>query len=148
MMEVMPFFGLGPVRFGMTIEQVRAALGSTAFPFQKTPTSEYPTDSFNAAHLHVYYRSPGVCEAIEVFPPGAVTYRSNRILGVPFSEVRNWMLREDPALIVDRSGLTSFVLGLSLSAPALKAPGEPVESLLLFEKDYFRRHQLTSTRLQ
>lgn len=135
-MEIHPNKGVGPIRFGMTVEEVRRVMGCKPTPFRKSPQSAYETDSFNDT-IHVYYRSPGVCDAIECFPPAEVTYQSNRFFERAFAEVREWLLNLDPQAKIEADGLTSFLLGIALYAPAIKAPEEPIEAVLVFEEGYY-----------
>jgi hypothetical protein len=91
----------------------------------------------DAHGIHVYYKPPGLCEAVELFPSSNPTYNSRRFFGQPFSQVQSWMLALDPEALTHPGGLESFALGIALSAPAFKGPDEPVEAVLAFERGYY-----------
>jgi hypothetical protein len=139
-MDIRPLMGVGPINFGMPVEQVRQALGLTAFPFQKSEDLKFEVDAFDNDSIHVYYREPGVCEAVELFCPTVVTFQEHLILGQPFSDVVGFLQKVDPLLKISSSGLRSEQLGIAVTAPALKAPLEPIESVFLFEHGYFSRY--------
>jgi hypothetical protein len=53
--SVQPFVGVGPVRFGMSPDQVRQAMPEPPESFRKTPTSQHNTDSFYESAFQVFY---------------------------------------------------------------------------------------------
>jgi hypothetical protein len=65
MYELEPLVGAGPVRLGMTRQEVRAALGREAKEFLKGPTSTRFADAFGA-DLHVFYDERDRAEFIEL----------------------------------------------------------------------------------
>ena len=62
---ITPHVGAGPVRFGMTMSEARSAVGQPVRQFLKDPNDEFPTDAFDTEELHVCYKAPGVCDAVE-----------------------------------------------------------------------------------
>ena len=137
-MEIEPYVGVGPVRLGMTVEQVRESVGAEFDTFRKTPLSEMETDAFDSVGLHVHYKVPGVCKSIDVMPPAAPTFRGHKLLGQPFNQVLKWFRQLDPTVEPDDSGLVSREFGIALYAPAAKKrPSLPVESVLVFERGHY-----------
>jgi len=137
-MEIEPYVGAGPVRLGTTIEQVRQSVGAEVTTFKKAPTDEMGTDAFDSVGLHVYYKPPGVCEALELMAPADPTFRGRKLLGQPFSQMLKWFRQLDPAVEVDDAGLTSREFGIALYASAAKKrPSLPVEGVLVFERGYY-----------
>ena len=129
-----PYTGIGPVRLGMTMAEVRNALNETPIPFFKSPNSELATDDFRKAGMHVFYKPPGVCKAVECFDPDAnPTLFDQRIFGRPYTEVLDWLKQLDPSLLIQSDGCTSFELGIGLYVP-----DESIESMIVFERDYYK----------
>ncbi|HYP52823.1 MAG TPA: hypothetical protein VEQ42_04750 [Pyrinomonadaceae bacterium] len=136
--EIRPHEGVGPVRFGMTREEVRAALALPVESFRKSPADEMLTDAFDAAGLHVYYKKPGLCEAVEMAAPAEPVLEGRELLGRPFGESRRWFESQDESAEADESGLTSFGYGVGLYAPEAESnPAAPPEGVIVFEKGYY-----------
>jgi hypothetical protein len=88
--EVTPGEGLGPVRFGMSRDDVRATLAEPPRPFLKTPGALHKADEFAAAGLHVHYRGRApVVEFVEAYAVEgvAVTLDGLDLLGQPATAV-------------------------------------------------------------
>jgi hypothetical protein len=139
-LEIQSYRGISELFFGMTPDQVRATLGDNFQSYQKTPTSEMPTDAFDPLGIHVFYKAPGHCEAIELFAPAEPMLQGIPLIGQPFSVARDRIQALDSDVEVDESGLISQKLGIGLYAPfAADASEEPVESVIVFERGYYDR---------
>jgi hypothetical protein len=64
--EVVPHVGVGPVRFGMTREQVRRAMPGPCEPFRKGPFAQQETDAFQGSAFQVFYGDAATVEFIEL----------------------------------------------------------------------------------
>src|SRR6188768_2838145 len=107
--EIMPYVGIGKIRFGMTKEEVRATLGVPFESFLKSESSELPTDAFDSLSIHVYYKLPGVCEAIEFGDFGEnPTFKGYKFMGKPYKMVEDWLKNLDPDCYKDNTGLTTM----------------------------------------
>jgi hypothetical protein len=137
--EILPHEGVGPIRFGMSAEQVRTAVGAPVTTFMKTPLAELPTDSFDELGLHVYYRRPGLCDFVEFYGPPGPHIRGMSFLSRPLSEVWEWLQGADPGAEVEPGeGLTSHILGIAIYAPAAVDDPDPiVEGVAIFEQGYY-----------
>ncbi|WP_458648202.1 hypothetical protein [Sivoneniella epilithica] len=139
-LEIEPYQGIAGVQFGMSCEQVRHALNSSVRAFKKTAIDELNTDAFDELGMHVYYKQPDGCEAIELAAPANPTFRGKALIGQPFSELRNWFRSIDPQIEVDETGLTSFEFGLGLYVPfASQSPNAPIEAVIIFQQGYYDR---------
>lgn len=137
-LEIEPYQGIAGVRFGMSREQVRHALDSGVRAFKKKATDELDTDAFDELGMHVYYKQPDWCEAIELAAPANPTFRGKALIGQPFSEIRAWFRSIDPQIEVDETGLTSLKFGLGLYAPfASQSPNAPIEAVIIFQQGYY-----------
>jgi hypothetical protein len=127
---------MGDVRLGMTRQEVRAMFGDLVGSFRKSMGDPGESDVIGTG-LFIYYDEYDRAEAIELFSPEEPVLEGQRLLGRPFSEVRHWLESQDPDLEVDGAGATSRRVGISIYAPAaLKAPTEPVESVMVFRRGY------------
>jgi hypothetical protein len=122
----------------MPTKEVRAAVGTVFTSFKKTPVAELPTDAFDSLGIHVYYKQPGVCEAVEMASPAEPIFQDEPLFNRPFAELRRWFKKIDPQIEVDESGLTSYKFGIALYAPSsADEPQLPVEGVLVFAKGYY-----------
>ncbi|WP_071461539.1 hypothetical protein [Bacillus massilinigeriensis] len=134
--NIMPYIGVGKIHLGMTSDEVQTALNSKAEKFRKFDDDECETDSFE--WCHVFYKKSGVCEAIELFAPAFVIFNGEYLIGKSFSKVKDFVSQFDEKLQIDESGFTSLKLGFGVYAPfAESEPLEPVEGVIVFEKDYY-----------
>ncbi|MCC7000380.1 MAG: hypothetical protein IT370_37630 [Deltaproteobacteria bacterium] len=138
MMEIRSYDGAGALRLGMSRASIRAALGVEPETFMKTTAAALPTDDFQGLGVHVEYEGADVCASIEMMPPAEPTFRGVALIGRPYREVRDQILALDPGLSEDGAGFTSDALGFGVYAPsARKEPDEPVESVIVFRRNYY-----------
>ena len=136
-----PYVGVGPVRFGMPRAEVRRVLGPDTPVTKKLFVSPLARDTFGDTGVHVYYKEPDVCEAIELFPPAVATLHDQTLLGRPYREVERWLRQLDPSSTLDPTGLRSKHLGVGVYVPsAFKAPNDPVEGVIAFDQGYYERY--------
>ena len=130
---IRPNVGVGPLRFGMTRQEVRRTIGAQPTGSATVPRSSSPTDDFLEQGLHIYYDDSDHCMAIEMAMPATPILEGRPILGEPFCVVRDWLSALDPAIETDDDGLTSKALGSGLYAPAVdKNQNSPVEAVIAF----------------
>jgi hypothetical protein len=139
-LEIEPYVGIGPIKFGMTIDHVRNLINQKPKPFLKGPTSTVPTDAFNDLGLHVYYKKPGICQAVELFSPANPIFQGQSLIQRPFNELHSWLQTIDDSLKVGRWGLTSLKFGIGLYAPEIRERDDAlVESVIVFERGYYNK---------
>ena len=137
-MTIDPHFGIGNIRFGMTVADVRRVVGSPFTSFRKTPTSTFPTDAFDDLGIHVFYKPPGICEAVEIASPGEANFEGQQMIGTRFSDIERLLHARDPNLETDETGLTSHALGIGIFAPEISDnPNASIEAVIVFEQGYF-----------
>ena len=123
---------------GMSLQEVRDILGDKVSIFKRTSQCEMPSDHYEDLGIFVYYKKPGICDAIELCEPASPIFRGELLLGRPFSELREWFEKIDENVVIDGAGLLSYRFGVGLYAPgALKSPDDPVEGVIVFEKGYY-----------
>lgn len=59
-LDIKPYIEVGPIHFGMTVDEVRRSIASVPKAFFKGPDSKMPTDAFREFGIHVYYKEPGL----------------------------------------------------------------------------------------
>jgi hypothetical protein len=97
-----------------------------------------PTDDFVDQSIHVYYKEPFICNAVELLSPANPTFQGRALIGMPFRELRKWLESIDDELDYD-AGITSLQLGIGFYIPGIRkeAPNKTVESVFVFERGYF-----------
>jgi hypothetical protein len=137
--EIKPYVGVGPINFGMPPDKVRKILHTNVEPVDKG-SSGIPADFFPEHGIFVFYRQPGISEAVEFGGPASPTLRGQHLLGRPFSEIVCWIRELDPDVVMDDAGLKTVKFGCALYAPsARQEPDLPVEGVMVFEKGYYER---------
>jgi hypothetical protein len=135
--DIKPYVGVGPITFGVSSEKVRKTLRAKAEAVNKG-CSGIPADFFTALGIFVYYRQPGVCQALEFAGPASPTFRSQHLLGRSYREIEQWVKTLDPEVVLGDAGMTSYKFGFGLYAPsARKKPDLPVKGVIVFEKGYY-----------
>lgn len=135
--EIESYVSVGPIRFGMSREEVRLAVVAERLEVMHRST-EKPGDYFPTWGLFVDYRPQAVCEFVECAGPLILTFQGQAFLGQPYRKARIWFAARDPKLETDGAGLISRRFGIALYArSAEKDPDEPVESIAAFERGYY-----------
>lgn len=78
------------------------------------------TDAFRDKGIHVYYKKPGACEAVEFGSPAEPTFMGNKLIGLPFKEGRKIFEKLDDSLEIDDTGFTYYKFGIGVFVPTLK----------------------------
>jgi hypothetical protein len=130
-MEIVPFVGVGVVRFGDTRQQVRDAL-QRPFEIFRKDVGENETDAFDEVGLHVYYDGQGRVEFIEGFGSASLTIGGLVLLGRNIDDVD----RELSAL-GHSSHATDVGLQYDSVGIALTAPGGVVEGVGAYRRGYY-----------
>jgi hypothetical protein len=137
-LNIIPYIGVGPIRFGMSRNEVRQMVGHPAKPFLKGPDAIIPTDAFDDIGLHVFYKKDDTCEAIEMFLAADPTFEGKHLIERPFDRVLDWLQKFDDSLDVDNTGATSKKCGIGIYAPNCEeSPSDPVEAVIVFERGYY-----------
>ncbi len=137
-MEIISKKGVGPLRFGMTMSRVRETMDSPYDSFMKTPMSEIPTDAFDDLGIHVFYKKPGVCEAIEFAKPSDPIFQGQSLIGRPFNEIRDWFESLNTNVKIEDTGLIAYEIDIGIYAPGvMKKDTALIESVIVFEEGYY-----------
>lgn len=116
---------VGHIEFGVSREEVCAAVGLPCETFMKSLFDDVPTDDFGA--FHVYYDAQDRCEAVEVFPEFEVEVNGRLIFPTSLDEA----MKALPSLKRDDDGLISVE-----DSVGVYAPYGAMESILFGIKGY------------
>ncbi len=138
--EIKPFYGVGPIVFGMRRDEVRRSVGSRFREFTKSALQPLKkVDAFEELLVHVYYGvEDDACEFVE-FAGGHVMpiFRGRRLLEEPFVALRGWLRTVDSGTVEDESGIECPNIGLSLYCPdAEERPGRTAEAASVYRAGY------------
>lgn len=137
-MQIIGHEGVGPIRFGMSPEDVRTVLGAEFESFKRTPSSVHPCDHFFRYECFVYYDAQGLVEAVEFAEPATPMLDDLNLLGVSFMSLVERIRQADPDLSVESDGFTSLWLGIGGWAPAAEEkPDEHLDSIIVFARGYY-----------
>ena len=141
-----PFEGVGPVRFGMSREEVRSQLGPN-FEADCTALSSSAREAWFDRCVCVEYDSDERCCAINVSQPCGLVVHGTYLGGMSAQDLVRWVESVDASARQDADGITSHVLGICVwVAPSqehepeeLECPGLWVPCILMFARDYWSR---------
>jgi hypothetical protein len=128
----------------MTADEVRAAVGGEVHQFRKGPKATWDTDAFGGLGIHVSYKAPGVCDAVEFGGETMPTWEGHPLLRRPFREVHDLLKAADPTVQVEDTGFTSLMLGLGIYVESLvdwetdtQDWDQDSEGVIVFEANYY-----------
>jgi hypothetical protein len=125
-----PRVAAGPIRFGMTRNDVRAALGGTVKAFHKNFGPRLLVDDFREANLHVFYREDDTAYAVEIWRGAQPMLKGIDFFAVPYPWLLTALRGFDADLIIERRGAQSLRLSLRLWKPD---PNGPLEGVYVFD---------------
>lgn len=130
--EVIPHIGVGPVRLGMTREEVRRAMPGPCESFLKGLNARHETDAFHDGGFQVFYGGEGpVAEYIELSRDSGfrAVYRDVDVFETPADSLLAHISGDATSDPEDRESGYAYIfdnLDLSLWRPVL--PGSPEDS--------------------
>jgi hypothetical protein len=79
--EIVPYVGVGNLRFGQVRANARAVVGDEFSTFRKGPFATNDTDAFDKFGLHLFYDSNDCLESIDAFGPTEVKFHGLHLVG-------------------------------------------------------------------
>jgi len=128
--DIIPYAGVGPIRFGMTRAEVRLLLGDGLSVIKKWPYRE-ETDAYKEIGLHLEYDAKDRLECIEVWGSCPIHYKGAALLNASIQEVLERLAnlglspRYDDGYFLDDGGF------------ALYAPDDVVTAVTVYKKGYY-----------
>lgn len=130
---VVPYVGLGDLRFGSTRATVDALLGGQKTSFHKDLMEPTLTDAYDELRFHLYYDEADQLEFIESFPPANPRSTSIRLLSEPLPVVLQRLADLGYTTSYSDEGYDFIDLGLGLYVP----DEERIEAVSLFRRGYY-----------
>ena len=121
-----PLEEVNGIKFGMSRDEVRKAVGRAYKEFRKNKFSKTLTDDFGICH--VFYNPDDKCEAVEVFGECEISVNGEVIFPLDIPSVK----KQIPDLEEDMGSYISKKLSIGIYAPE----GTP-ESILFGEAGYY-----------
>jgi hypothetical protein len=136
-LEIVPYERIGPIRLGMSIEDIEASLGCRCRQFQPYERG-LACGAFTEQNVvQVEYKRPGVCVAVHVGRPAKPHFQGRYLFDFSFRELEVWFRRLDSEISLD-CGLTSPKFGIAIYAPFYAdSPLEPPEGVMIYERGYY-----------
>ena len=136
--DIKPLVGVGPLRFGMSVDEVRAMLGVHYVSFKKTPLSEFPCDHFEDSSTFAYYDKNGKLEALEFYEGANPVLNGYSFMGGLASEAKLRLDESGGTLEIDSDSITSLSLGVGVYAPDWEQDAsQTVEGVIVFKEGYY-----------
>ncbi len=138
-LEILPFVGVGLIRFGMPQPEVRRVMDGGSFEvFKRNPSSDLLSDYYYDIGMFVYYGEDECVRALEFHEPADVIFKGVEILNVTAERAYSIVSSLDKGTEVDEDGLRSIGLGVGFYAPNYEDdPMLPVEGVIVFERGYY-----------
>ncbi len=83
--DVIPHVSVGPIKFGMTRDDLHGLFEEEYKEFRKTKYSKNTTDDYG--RFHVYYSSDNLVEAVEIFEGLELTMDGNYIFPIKVNDI-------------------------------------------------------------
>jgi len=115
----------------MAVEDVRREVGAVVRTYDNAEF-DWPSDAFDSLGVHVHYRQPGSCVAVEFTGPAYPELGARRRLGIPYSAAYRWFTALDPLLNASKKGFTSRELSISVSA-SVETSDAIVKRVVIFD---------------
>ena len=132
MFDVRPYKSVGSIFFGMAAIQVHDYLGKNFKTNKRCSDPKFPTEYYQKHDLFIYYKSPGIVEAVEFARQGKVSIFGTNPFSLKPEELESFLKEYDEELTYEGDSITSLVLGVSFYIL-----DEKVESTIVFEKGYY-----------
>jgi hypothetical protein len=144
---IYPYEGVGPIKFGMTPQQVHEILGAPERQIPASTGRNLPKDKYVELGFFVCYQNPGVCEAVELFEGANPSLQGNLLLNQSLKELKFLLVSMGSDIQYSTSGFISFKYGLSFYSsyynPQLLCKSD---SVCVFKQDYFNQVAETLSR--
>ena len=138
-LEITPYTGIGPIRLGMSREEVRRAVG-TAFEVDSSCESpDVARDIFLDEGIFVDYQdTPLECMFVQVRRPANPIIHGRELFSMSFNNIYTWLTDADPRTILKNYRVTSLAFGLGVYVPEYDLdPREPPAAAFVFNREWF-----------
>lgn len=131
-MAILPYEGVGDLRFGQTVADVHTILGNPSRSLLIHTGDVHPSDAYGKQGIVVHYDQSGKVEAVEFSGPVQPTYHNKALVGLTVAEAESWMERVDEDAQIDPPDFTSPATGIAFYALAGK-----IAAVMAFRRGYY-----------
>jgi len=138
--DIKPFIGAGPILFGMSQQEILNLQLGTVRSFKRTPLQQLPSDHFIDIGLVIYYKHPGVVEAIEFSRPSNPIFSGVSLFNQTVEQFQCLLASKDKNLKIEEDGCVSYACGIGAYILAGEEEGgdhEKIVSVIVFERGYY-----------
>ena len=136
--DIQPFASVGPLRFGMTKDELRRELTGQVEEFRKTTDSPTLSDHFLDLEIIVHYEPGYRLEAVEFCGMFIPEWNGIALLGRTAKAILEDIKAHSSAAEIDNDGAIFHDLGFGFYSPGWLAGNEDViESAIAFKKSYY-----------
>jgi hypothetical protein len=114
--DIVPYSGVGPLRFGLDRSAVRLLLGDGLSTFKKGTNASNETDAYNSLGLHLYYDDTDALECVEAFDGCSISYQDVKLLNENIQDTLKMLAvgglssRYDDGYFFDEPGFALFAI--------------------------------------
>jgi hypothetical protein len=130
--EIIPYSGVGSLRFGLSRSEARSLLEGTPSTFRQGPYAISDTDAYEELGLHLYYDSDDLLRCIMAFGAGPIHYESIMLLKRPLEEVVEDLARLGLSPRYDDEGYWFHDVGF-----VVYSPESTVEAVTVYRRGYY-----------
>jgi hypothetical protein len=149
---IRPLAGVGPIVFGMSLDEVSGALGSV--PDVVQPPDPFLGDiscRYAKAGVVVIFDSAGTCAAVSTAPPDYADFDFDGVClsTMGYRELVTWVQRHDRTAILEQDSVRSDGLGIFANSPEACDPENEdpeTEGIVAYRPGYFTRMDEWRTR--
>ena len=140
--EFEPYVGIGHLKFGMTMQEARTAVGLSYKSFQKSSDSYSPADAFDDSAMIVFYDKNDKVDAIEIYPEIDLTHNGTTILGNDLKEVEDYFDSISNDKKADDLGHDYRSLGISFAGSGDGNPeAQNVGYVFIYQNGYWDEYE-------
>lgn len=130
--EIIPYFGVGPLQFGLSRSQARSFVEAIPLTFRQGPFAISDTDAYEELGLHLYYDSEDRLTCIMAFGTGPIHYKNLVLLNSCLQDIVENLGRLGVTSRYDDGGYWFHDAGF-----VLYAPRSIVEAVTVFRSGYY-----------
>lgn len=137
---ILSFEGVGPVRFGMTREEIRQTLNAEVEEFRKSAESPTLSDLFIHHDAVAFYDIDYRLEAMEFGDTADLTWNGTTLTGRPLKAILENVRGNSNEVEIDFDGVTFHDLGFGVWSPGwLEDDSEMPQAVIAFRRGYYSR---------
>jgi hypothetical protein len=146
---IQPHLGVGPVRFGMSPDDVHRMYGEPNWKRAPNDYSDSTREQFELRRLFVDFRSDTGCCAVEMYPDARVMLEEVDLMAMSYRQLVGLLRGKGLSVVELGDGFRCDDLGLACYASKLAdsgVPEAPIESLMVYPRGYYDQSDVRSAK--